>query len=273
MLPKEECKEAKENFPTAASDDFEPSDYEPAKEAQRRQRTPQLTIYILAVSDANNSDEPEVIVVHKPAKKKSTQDEQDKEIMSMVLVLFPDFVNKDFLHLIVDSDANSNSEKPAKKIKKALEVENTSIDKYNVTFTVPCQVTEPILLMDNTKYQHLVDNTLNIKSEPNVKIVTELKLISKTKENDDDNDGAGGGSNSMKGKRRKVRSPLRNDQFNFNFPPEFIGSFHPPAPNNIADVQPANVPVMLIPNGAAAGLSLMISACNMVLMTIFSAHF
>ena len=47
---------------------------------------------------------------------------------------------------------------------------------YNVSFTVPCQVSDPILLLDEIKYKYMVKKALSIQKSPNAKIVVKPKV-------------------------------------------------------------------------------------------------
>ncbi|KAJ7164536.1 hypothetical protein C8R46DRAFT_901290 [Mycena filopes] len=85
------------------------------------------------------------------------------------------------------------------KIVAALNPQQLNYDDYNLTFTVPRQVSDAMQLTDEAKYKYLVDNALKIKSNPGAKIFVEVKAVcwslnrfltaqNKENENDEDDD-------------------------------------------------------------------------------------
>ncbi|KAJ7106299.1 hypothetical protein C8R44DRAFT_858346 [Mycena epipterygia] len=100
------------------------------------------------------------------------------------------------------------------KIKAVLAPSLLSIGSYNITFTIPRQVIDPIQL-DYENYSHLLKNALKIKTNPSVKIIVEPKAgrSKPEKENNglsDESDGGDGkkGSKKTKTKIRKERDIL-----------------------------------------------------------------
>ncbi|KAJ7196225.1 hypothetical protein GGX14DRAFT_403426 [Mycena pura] len=90
-------------------------------------------------------------------------------------------------------------------ISVALDQPFPELRHYNVSFTVPRQVSDPILLLDEIKYKYMVKKALSIQKSPNAKSVVEPKESKTDKENADtmaDSDS----SKSKKKKKTKVTS-------------------------------------------------------------------
>lgn len=64
------------------------------------------------------------------------------------------------------------------KIADILNPNQLKYDDYNITFTVPRKITNPLPLDSAAKYQHLVTHALQIKTMPSAKIAVEPKLVS-----------------------------------------------------------------------------------------------
>ncbi|KAJ7939461.1 hypothetical protein B0H13DRAFT_1850756 [Mycena leptocephala] len=87
-------------------------------------------------------------------------------------------------------------------INEALEPFSLDLHAYNITFTVPRQASDPILL-GKEKYAYLVKKALLIQKNPSAKIVVEPKAGSVVnKENDANGDESDTNTNAKKGGRK-----------------------------------------------------------------------
>ncbi|KAJ7166771.1 hypothetical protein C8R46DRAFT_1034776 [Mycena filopes] len=95
------------------------------------------------------------------------------------------------------------------KIGAALNPQQLNYDDYNLTFTVPRQVSDAMQLTDEVKYKYLVDNALKIKSNPGAKIFVEVKtgVTAQNKENENGEDDDEGPAK----KKRKTKVPKERD--------------------------------------------------------------
>ncbi|KAF8130070.1 hypothetical protein K438DRAFT_1999531 [Mycena galopus ATCC 62051] len=91
-----------------------------------------------------------------------------------------------------------------------LEAFNNALDSapfhfsdYSITFTIPCQVTDPIRLSE-TKYTYLLEKALSIKTNPSARILIEPKVDAVNKENGDDDVGSTGTTAKKGAKKTKV---------------------------------------------------------------------
>ncbi|KAJ7608830.1 hypothetical protein DFH06DRAFT_1017460, partial [Mycena polygramma] len=65
------------------------------------------------------------------------------------------------------------------KIDKVLHPDTLHYDQFEITYTVPRQVSNAIELDSNQQYEHLVDNALKIKASANAKICVRPKPVSR----------------------------------------------------------------------------------------------
>ncbi|KAJ7829625.1 hypothetical protein B0H13DRAFT_2372445 [Mycena leptocephala] len=68
------------------------------------------------------------------------------------------------------------------QVNEALDPPSLIFHDYNITFTVPRQVSDPMQLSDK-KYDYLVKKALQIQKNPSVKVIIEKKGFTKNKEN------------------------------------------------------------------------------------------
>ncbi|KAJ7229840.1 hypothetical protein GGX14DRAFT_581427 [Mycena pura] len=93
-------------------------------------------------------------------------------------------------------------------ISVALDQPFPELRHYNVSFTVPRQVSDPILLLNEIKYKYMVKKALSIQKSPNAKIVVEPKESKTEKENDD----TMADSDSSKSKKKKKKTKIPNSR-------------------------------------------------------------
>ncbi|KAJ7690877.1 hypothetical protein B0H17DRAFT_1201448 [Mycena rosella] len=93
------------------------------------------------------------------------------------------------------------------KIDAVLNPATLCLDDYNITFTVPQQVSEPMQLNDETKYSYLVKKALEIKKNPVAKILVEPKKATRTANHTDPDESDSDADKGKKGKKTKVPKP------------------------------------------------------------------
>ncbi|KAJ7170629.1 hypothetical protein C8R43DRAFT_875556 [Mycena crocata] len=120
----------------------------------------------------------------------------------------------DFLKLDSDEPWDTLKAQLLVKISEILAPQTLDFAQYSVTFTFPHQVTDPLPLNDQTQYDHLVENALNIKVEPKAKIVIESKPVHgvvANKENETEFDGADKAPKKS-GKKSTVHHEIPNER-------------------------------------------------------------
>ncbi|KAJ7780217.1 hypothetical protein DFH07DRAFT_730079 [Mycena maculata] len=96
-------------------------------------------------------------------------------------------------------------------ISSALNPTTLVFEDYSITFTVPRQVTTPIQLNDDTKYDHLVEDALKIKKDANAKIVVEPKLVQPFQEQVTQNKENNEADNDNRKEKKRSRIPATRD--------------------------------------------------------------
>ncbi|KAJ7724778.1 hypothetical protein B0H16DRAFT_1736524 [Mycena metata] len=80
------------------------------------------------------------------------------------------------------------------------------LDNYDLTFTVPRHISDPIKLSDETHYKHLLKTALTIKTGPSARVIVEPKPVANEKENDD------AGQNGSKAKKGGEKTKVRKER-------------------------------------------------------------
>ncbi|KAJ7758408.1 hypothetical protein B0H16DRAFT_1721009 [Mycena metata] len=80
------------------------------------------------------------------------------------------------------------------------------LDNYDLTFTVPRHISDPIKLSDETHYKHLLKTALTIKTGPSARVIVEPKPAANEKENDD------AGQNGSKAKNGGEKTKVRKER-------------------------------------------------------------
>ncbi|KAJ7488742.1 hypothetical protein B0H11DRAFT_2405808 [Mycena galericulata] len=174
----------------------------------------------------DDEDEDEVVIVplkRKRGKGKKSNGEKGKEtpeptapppreITYTICIFTPEQLKKskssrgppatDIVKLYSDAPWDTLRARIINNIMTSLDPPTLDFAHYNVIFTVPRQVSDPIPLNNTEKYEHLVTNALNIKKNPCAKIVVEPKPEAAEKENN----ATPGGDKAPKRNTTKVRN-------------------------------------------------------------------
>ncbi|KAK6974651.1 hypothetical protein R3P38DRAFT_2811670 [Favolaschia claudopus] len=84
----------------------------------------------------------------------------------------------DFFKLMSDADWPACKAQIRTILRTMLELEAVNLSNYDVTFTIPRHVKDPMTLQNSTQYEHLVSTALQIKASPAAKILIQPKLVS-----------------------------------------------------------------------------------------------
>ncbi|KAJ7757890.1 hypothetical protein B0H16DRAFT_1885383 [Mycena metata] len=77
-------------------------------------------------------------------------------------------------------------------------------DNYNMTFTVPRRISDPVKLSSEDHYKHLLTTALGIKTSATARVIVEPKPVANDKENDD------AGDNGPKAKNGREKTKKRD---------------------------------------------------------------
>ncbi|KAJ7748903.1 hypothetical protein B0H16DRAFT_1552169 [Mycena metata] len=94
-----------------------------------------------------------------------------------------------------------NSDEPWDTLKAQVGV-RIYFDNYNMTFTVPRRISDPVKLSSKDHYKHLLTTALGIKTSATARVIVEPKPVANDKENDDTGDN---GPKSRNGGEKYVR--------------------------------------------------------------------
>ncbi|KAK7031924.1 hypothetical protein R3P38DRAFT_2774390 [Favolaschia claudopus] len=83
----------------------------------------------------------------------------------------------DFFKLMSDADWPACKAQIRTILRTMLELEAVNLSNYDVTFTIPRHVKDPMTLQNATQYEHLVSTALQIKASPAARILIQPKLV------------------------------------------------------------------------------------------------
>ncbi|KAK6988441.1 hypothetical protein R3P38DRAFT_2382470, partial [Favolaschia claudopus] len=83
----------------------------------------------------------------------------------------------DVFSLLSDQPWNTLRTRISEQIITVINPAILKLDDYNITFTIPRQVSDPMRLVDGTNYQYLLKKALEIKKNPNARVLIEPKLV------------------------------------------------------------------------------------------------
>ncbi|KAJ7807324.1 hypothetical protein B0H13DRAFT_2483972 [Mycena leptocephala] len=130
------------------------------------------------------------------------------------------------------------------QINNALDPPSLNFHEYNITFTVPRQVSDPMQLTDHHKYEYLVKKALRIQKDPSAKVHIEQKVDSAANKENGVNQDEGDDVAAKQGKKKTTKVPKARDILPANVAlNEKIGELRESAHCYFNEINPEHMPL------------------------------